>query len=236
MLKALKHSQHLFSRYYLNEEFNDIHFHLELRDDIKIGQPFNVEVVVKNRNKEKDYKVSVILRVDCVLYTGRVKSPVKKQSFDKTIPAGETEKIILPVSYEEYVKRLLDQCAFNIACLATVVDTKYEYFAQDDFRVRKPDIKIELTSEAKKGAVTRAKIILENPLPVALRAGKFMIQGPGLEKELEIKVGYTVEPGLKANAGFEFTPPKSGRNTIVVKFSSKELDDVDGFLNFMVEE
>jgi hypothetical protein len=38
----------------------------------------------------------------------------------------------------------VDQCAFNIACMATVHDTNYEYFAQDDFRVRKPDIKIKV--------------------------------------------------------------------------------------------
>lgn len=40
MLKALRQSQSLFSRYYLNEEFNDIMFSFELRDDIVIGQPF----------------------------------------------------------------------------------------------------------------------------------------------------------------------------------------------------
>jgi hypothetical protein len=54
------------------------------------------------------------------------------------------EEIRLDVSYEEYYKRLVDQCAFNIACMATVHETNYEYFAQDDFRVRKPDIKIKV--------------------------------------------------------------------------------------------
>lgn len=53
----------------------------------------------------------------------------------------------MDVSYDEYYKRLVDQCAFNIACLATVLDTNYEYFAQDDFRVRKPDIKIKVGFE-----------------------------------------------------------------------------------------
>lgn len=40
MLKALQQSASLFSRYYLNEQFNDIKFDFELRDDIIIGQPF----------------------------------------------------------------------------------------------------------------------------------------------------------------------------------------------------
>ena len=41
MLKALEQSESLFSRYYLNEDFNDIKFDFELRDDIVIGQPFS---------------------------------------------------------------------------------------------------------------------------------------------------------------------------------------------------
>lgn len=45
MLKALRQSQSLFSRYYLNEEFNDVMFNFELRDDIVIGQPFRYFLV-----------------------------------------------------------------------------------------------------------------------------------------------------------------------------------------------
>lgn len=236
MVKALQYSGHVFSRYYLNEDFNDIHFNFELLDDIKIGEPFDAVITMKNKNKSKDYTVNVILRIDCVLYTGRVKDPVKKDKVTKVVKAGTTEEVRLHVTYKEYVKRLLDQCAFEIACLATVEDTKFEYFAQDDFRVRKPDIKIKLIGTPVQGKEIMAELMLENPLPVALHRGKFMIQGPGLDKQLEIKVGYTVEHGLKANAGFKFTPPNAGRNTIVAKFNSSELDDVDGFLNFMVEE
>ena len=42
MLKALKQANSYFSRYYLNEEFNEVYFNFELRDDIKIGEPFSV--------------------------------------------------------------------------------------------------------------------------------------------------------------------------------------------------
>lgn len=89
-----------------------------------------------------EYRVSVILRVETVLYTGRVGDPVKRLHIDRLVRPGVLEEIRMDVSWEEYGPRLLDQCAFNIACLATVKDTNFEYFAQDDFRVRKPDIKI----------------------------------------------------------------------------------------------
>lgn len=54
------------------------------------------------------------------------------------------EEITLEVTYDDYATKLCDQCAFNIACLAKVRQTEFEYFAQDDFRVRKPDIKFEV--------------------------------------------------------------------------------------------
>lgn len=40
MLKALRQSESIFSRYYLNEQFNDIIFDFKLIDDVVVGQPF----------------------------------------------------------------------------------------------------------------------------------------------------------------------------------------------------
>lgn len=42
MEKALRKSESIFARYYLNDAFNDVIFDFELRDDIKIGQDFTV--------------------------------------------------------------------------------------------------------------------------------------------------------------------------------------------------
>lgn len=49
MLKALRMSESLYSRYYLNEDFNDVRFDFELRDDIKIGQNFSVVIYFKDK-------------------------------------------------------------------------------------------------------------------------------------------------------------------------------------------
>lgn len=40
MLKALRQCENIFSRFYLNENFEDIKFDFQLRDDIVIGSPF----------------------------------------------------------------------------------------------------------------------------------------------------------------------------------------------------
>ncbi|XP_029048718.1 annulin isoform X1 [Osmia bicornis bicornis] len=235
MLKALRQSQSLFSRYYLNEDFNDIMFNFELRDDIVIGQPFSVVLLIKNRSSYNEYRVSVILRVETVLYTGRVGDPVKRLSMDRLVKPGVLEEVRMDVSWEEYGPRLLNQCAFNIACLATVKDTNFEYFAQDDFRVRKPDIKIMLKDEPVVGETLNATARFKNPLPIPLKKCRFLIEGPGLDEQLKIKLSETVEVEADAECSFSMVPKFEGRATIAVKFYSKELEDVDGFINFMVK-
>lgn len=40
MYKALKQNESVFSRYYLNEEFNEIKFDFILNDDIVVGESF----------------------------------------------------------------------------------------------------------------------------------------------------------------------------------------------------
>lgn len=235
MLRALRQSQNLFSRYYLNEDFNDVSFNFELLDDIKIGQPFDVRLIVSNRSRVKDYKVYALLKVDVVTYKGKVGESVKEHNFEVTVTSRNDHEVKLSVTYEDYYKRLIDQCSFNISCLATVKDTKFEYYAQDDFRVRKPDVKIQLQGLAKQGKEITADIYLENPLPTPIKKGEFIIEGPGIQKQLKLKVKNTILPGHRAIGQFQFVPPTAGRNNIAAKFTSKELDDCDGFLNFMVE-
>lgn len=80
-----------------------------------------------------------------------------------------------------------------------------------------------------------AKASFTNPLPIALKKGKFLIEGPGLDEQLKIKLSDNIQPGERATCSFSMTPKLEGRSTIVAKFYSKELDDVDGFVNFMVK-
>ena len=67
-------------------------------------------------------------------------------------------------------------------------NTDYEYFATDDFRVRKPDIKFtfqgDIVSHQKVDVILR----LTNPLPIPLHKGLFTVEGPGIEKPLKFKV------------------------------------------------
>lgn len=80
------------------------------------------------------------------------------------------------------------QASFNIAVLASIADQKFDYFAQDDFRVRNPDIKITLEGKPVSLKEFSVSVKVENPLPIPLKGGKFYIQGPGLDKQLKIEL------------------------------------------------
>ena len=122
------------------------------------------------------------------MYTGKQREEVKSHKFDRVIAPLGTDVITLEVQFEEYFKKLMDQAAFNISCMASVHDTEYEYFAQDDFRVRKPDIKITFQGDLVSGEPVDVILRLTNPLPMPLRKGLFYVEGPGLDKELKLKV------------------------------------------------
>jgi len=61
MHKALKQNSSVFSRYYLNEDFNEIKFDFELVDDIIVGENFrfgfcfNVDRCSAKRESDEQY-------------------------------------------------------------------------------------------------------------------------------------------------------------------------------------
>uniref|UniRef100_A0A2A4JKA1 protein-glutamine gamma-glutamyltransferase n=1 Tax=Heliothis virescens TaxID=7102 RepID=A0A2A4JKA1_HELVI len=234
MEKALRKSESIFARYYLNDAFNDVTFDFELHDDIKIGQNFNVVLHIRNRSSSNSHHVKGILRVDTVTYTGVTGDGVKRSEFDMNLGPEGKEVVKMLVTFDDYYKKLVDQASFNIACLATIVDRNFDFFAQDDFRVRNPDIKISIDGKPVSRQEFTVSVKVENPLPIPLTKGKFYIQGPGLDKQLKIELDENVAPGEFATAQYRLTPPWAGRHQISAKFSSKEMKDVDGFLSFMV--
>ncbi|XP_055376367.1 annulin isoform X2 [Condylostylus longicornis] len=234
MLKALRQARSAFARYYLNENFYDVKFDFELRDDIKIGENFSVVLKIENKSTEKPYTAYGQLNVDTILYTGTHREEVKSLEYDIEVKPESSEYVKMQVDYFDYVPKMLPQGAFNISCLASVKDTEFEYFAQDDFRVRKPDIKITFQGKIISQEPVDVIVRLTNPLPIPIRKGLFHVEGPGIEKALLFKIAEIPVGGTGA-ATFKFTPPYAGRGTLVAKFDSKDLDDVDGFLAFEVE-
>ncbi|XP_042224998.1 annulin-like isoform X2 [Homarus americanus] len=235
MRDALRRCENVFARYYLNEEIEDVEFDFQMNDDIVIGQPFTSSVVVHNKSG-KDFDVEILLRADTVMYTGAVKEMVKKHKQYITVKPYTKETVTMEVSFTEYYCKLADQCAFNLSCLAKVKQTDFEYFAQDDFRCRKPDIKIEHEGEMMVRKETKCTASFTNPLPMALTQGRFIIQGAGLTRVQFIKLKESIPVGGEAKCEFMVKPIIGGERTLTVMFDSRQLEDVDGLLTLEVAE
>lgn len=179
-----------YARFYLNEDFNDIFFDFELLDDILIGETFIVTLQIKNRSLHTSYRISGKLRVETIQYTGRNREDIKSYDFDQVLHPESVEQIDMEVTFHEYYRKLQDQAAFNISCMAKVHETDYDYYAQDDFRVRKPDIRISIQDMPQVDRESDVILRLANPLPVPLKKCVFQIQGTGIERQLEFKVSF----------------------------------------------
>lgn len=68
-----------------------------------------------------------------------------------------------------------------------------------------------------------------NPLPVALNGAKFVIEGAGLGVPHKVSINGKVAAGQEARSVVKMTAAKVGQKTLVAKFYSKELNDVDGY-------
>ncbi|XP_030383755.1 annulin isoform X2 [Scaptodrosophila lebanonensis] len=234
MVKALKQARHAFSRYYLNDNFNEVEFDMELKDDIKVGENFTVVLKVTNKSKERAHQITGHVNCDAVLYTGVSAEEVKSIGFELELKPESSDYVRMEVTFDEYYHKLSSQAAFQISSSALVANTDYEYYAQDDFRVRKPDIKFQFQGSIVSQQEVDVIVRLTNPLPIPLHKGLFSIEGPGIEKPLKFKIA-EIPVGGTAASTFKYVPPYAGRGTLLAKFNSKELDDVDGYMHYEIE-
>lgn len=143
---------------------------------------------IKNRSPQYSYRVSGVLNVESILYTGRNRDRVKAVDFDQNIPPESVEMIEMEVTFYDYYKKLMDQASFNISCMAKVHETDYDYYAEDDFRVRKPDVRIKLQGIPEVDQEFDVILRLANPLPISLKNCVFHVQGTSIPRQLQLKV------------------------------------------------
>ena len=113
---------------------------------------------------------------------------MKRVKFTETVQPKTTQTIKLDVGFNDYFKKLRDQSSFNVACMCLVQSTEFEYFAQDDFRVRMPDIKFSFAGKPTHQKAIEVHVRLENPLPIPLKKAAFQIEGNGIEHPIILKV------------------------------------------------
>lgn len=75
---------------------------------------------------------------------------------------------------------------------------------------------------------------MENPLPIPLTKGIFQIEGSGIVEPIILKVPLDIQPKAFAETRFTYKPSYVGSVKLIAKFTSREMDDVDGLRVFEV--
>ena len=68
---------------------------------------------------------------------------VKKEKYSLELAAEASTDCVLNIAAPEYLDLVVDQYSMRIYALAKVAETKQQYATQDDFRLRRPDLKME---------------------------------------------------------------------------------------------
>lgn len=235
VLKALRENNHAYARYYLNDDMDDLSFSIEPVKDVLIGSSIVVRAKCNNKSRTKSYSCKVNLRIETMAYTGITKRVLKHQQFPLNLHPTVEEVLTLTVNYQDYFKDAQDQAIFKVTIMANVPEVKYDFITQEDFMLRLPEIDIKAHGEVVVGKPQRFTASFQNPLPHKLNRCFFAIEGPGLKQPYYLALKDGVHPRSEGWVDFALTPATAGPRSVAAKFLSRELQDVEGFLEVIVK-
>lgn len=206
----------------------DVEFSIETVDKLYIGSDFEVEIPLKNNSGEERH-VNLFVNLQMCFYTGVLASRLKSEKLQVTIPPNGSTKGVVKVKAEEYLGKLVDQSCMKIFVLGRVKSTNQILAAQDDFRLRTPDLVVSVSkSQLKVGELFTAKISFKNPLPLTLTNCEFGLEGAGVQsQEMELK-HKDIAPHEDVKGEVKLRARKAGKRTLIVDFDSDQLSQVHG--------
>jgi len=193
-----------------------------------IGENFTVSAKLKNLTVTEE-TAQVTIQVESTYYNGTIHQMIKSSANTVTVPVGEDVEVSMEVSAAEYLGKLVDQASVMVAALVTMEGTEEVHRVEESYRVQLPEITIEVEDSLEVGKETNVVCFFTNPLDNDLTGGKFIIEGPGIEKPIEIQPG-DIGGKSEARVNTTVTPKHKGSKVLLVSFSSDQLKDLDGSL------
>ncbi|XP_043193375.1 hemocyte protein-glutamine gamma-glutamyltransferase-like [Amphibalanus amphitrite] len=206
----------------------DVTFELTDIDQVMIGQPFHVDVSIVN-NAEEERTIKVSLHANSMYYTGiKAMDIVTDPVQEFVLQPGHTEKMVVEITPEQYMDKLVDYCMVKIYAMASVTETRQAWSEEDDFVISKPKLSIQLDGPCVVGQQCLVNFSFVNPLSVPLTDCMFSFEGSGLIRPSVSKLRSTVQPGATFTHAESFVPRMSGEKTIVASFQCRQLFDIEG--------
>ncbi|RXG54888.1 Hemocyte protein-glutamine gamma-glutamyltransferase [Armadillidium vulgare] len=228
LYNAIRGSKRAQQYYEYNKDVKeDVTFDLTEIDKLLIGDPFQIKVIVKNEGDEPR-TISAALTASSVFYTGVHHSVIKKIDGKFTLDPQTEKEVFLKINFEEYWKHLQEHCMINMYAICRVEETGQTWIDEDDFLVEKPKLNITAPESIERGKECRLDFSFENPLDETLTECQLSIDGPGLLRPKEIKIGKSVGPKADFSYSFVFRPRIHGMRKVIANFNSKQLFEISG--------
>ncbi|XP_052869381.1 annulin-like [Anopheles cruzii] len=244
MLRALKLGQSCLTKHYLKlvdvddrvsikHQGKDVEFELVLDDQALMGDSFRIALRIRNISLADSYTVGGRIHLNHILYTGKNIKTIISHPFSVVLDPNGEETVEVPIAFDDYYEPGMNEAIFKVTSFATVNGVDFEYFSQEDYRLRKPDVQLQLNSDAIYRSSVKVIASFRNPLPIPVTSGVLNIECSGLCKTLSIPVD-----AIEANGNYEvvflIVPSFLGSNQLLAKFHSNELNDIEGSLSFDV--
>lgn len=137
------------------------------------------------------------------------------------------------VNPDDYLDKLVDYSMMKIYAMATVKETQQTWSEEDDFAIEKPQLNIVLRGDLSIGREYGLEIQFTNPINKLLQDCAFTIEAPGLYRPMQIRFR-DIQAGESISHNIRLVPQKTGPQTIVVVFHSRQLIDVVGSRHVIV--
>ncbi|VDI37121.1 transglutaminase 1 [Mytilus galloprovincialis] len=199
----------------------------EHRDYILIGKDFKVSLTFRNIGDQmRTLKGKIVC--ETVSYIGVKQDVVKEYSFSTQLAPRTEGESSLEVKFLDYLPKISEQMAMKVSAVVQVEETGHIQAFQDDFRLRKPDIQVEvLDNNMRVGHPFKCRLSFVNPLPARLANCVLTVEGPGLDAEEQFNLS-NIGSHQEWAAILELTPKKPGRRQISVSLDTHQIHDISG--------
>ncbi|XP_047996689.1 hemocyte protein-glutamine gamma-glutamyltransferase-like [Leguminivora glycinivorella] len=228
LMNGVCHSERA-KRYYelASKVKSDVSFKLRDIDAVAIGNDFRIVVDIDNKSDEPR-NIKAVLTATSVFYNGVRAEQVKTVQGKIFVGPKKHEEIVIDVTADDYLPKLIEYCNVKISAMALVDETKQCWADDDDFRVMKPTINIKFNDNLVKNQPVEAFLSFLNPLDRSLSGCEFRVTSLGLAGRT-VKVPADDTPAKKRIvASLMVTPNTLGQVHIVATFTSNELKEITG--------
>uniref|UniRef100_A0A2R5LJF4 Putative transglutaminase/protease-like logues n=1 Tax=Ornithodoros turicata TaxID=34597 RepID=A0A2R5LJF4_9ACAR len=209
---------------------------LKLHDieSIEIGKPFDIVLSMQNQSNEQR-TVNAVLSASSVYYTGISARKIKRERATFVLQPRDEEVLLMKVEPHEYLDKLVDYAMVKIYVIANIQETRQTWSEEDDFTIEKPRLNVQIEGDVRVGRQLNAILSFQNPLDQDLQECMCTIEGPGIANAFVLQL-----PNVRARSSWVYrqtlVPRRPGPRKIVAVFNCRELFNVEGSADVVVQE